>query len=310
MIIDHTGKIAEEIYMLGHPGAPLYLIDADRPVIIDTGFTFMTEIYGLAIQQILGTRQPAFCLLTHVHFDHCGATAGLKKLFPAMQVVASGQAVKILQKPRAVGRIRFLNHAAGTMAADLGVQLPATDAFEPFAIDIKVKDADVLKLSRNLTIRAIETPGHTRDTISYFIPERRALFASEAAGIPDQTGYIVIDSLLDYDQYVTSLKKLDMLGAEIICLGHRYAFTPPESRHYLKDALHHCEIFYDTVRRFLSETDDDIEAVMQRIRAFEYDPKPRPKQPEPAYILNLEARVRAIARKVSGSRFYQVPGSA
>jgi len=26
--------------------------------------------------------------------------------------------------------------------------------------------------------------------ISYYLPERRLLFASEAAGIPDQTGYI------------------------------------------------------------------------------------------------------------------------
>jgi 2-aminobenzoylacetyl-CoA thioesterase len=299
MIIENTGKIAEEVYMLGHPGAPLYLIDGDRPGIVDTGFTFMTDIYAAAIKRILGKRQPAYCLLTHVHFDHCGATAGLKKIFPAMQVVASRQAEKILQKPRAIERIRRLNHAAKALAADFGFQPPGSDAFEPFAIDINPRDGDLLELSAALTVRAVETPGHTRDTISYYLPERRILFASEAAGVQDQTGYIVIDCLLDYDRYVTSLNRLVALDPEVICIGHRYVYTLPESGHYLKDALHQCGEFYDLVCRFLNDANGDIGAVMQRIRAFEYDPKPQPKQPEPAYILNLEARIRAVARKIS-----------
>jgi len=301
MIIENTGKIAEGIYMLGHPGAPLYLIDGERPAIVDTGFTFMADLYAVAIKKILGNRQPAYCLLTHVHFDHCGATTALKKKFPAMQVAASGLAEEILQKPRAVERIRDLTHAAQALAGDLGLKVPDTDPFEPFAIDLKLRGGDVLELSPNLTIRVLETPGHTRDTISYYLPERRVLFASEAAGVPDQTGYIVIDCLLDYDLYVTSLKKLVDLNPEIICIGHRYVYTPPESGRYLEDALRYCGIFYDTVRRCLSESEGEIGAVMEHIRTFEYDPKPTPKQPEPAYLLNLEARIRAVARNVSDS---------
>lgn len=295
MIVETTGGIGRDVYMLGHPAIPLYLVDGRRPVIVDTGFTFMADIYAADIKAVLGNRQPAFCLLTHAHFDHCGATAALKTVFPGMRVAASVHSERILANPRTVDRIRSLNRIAEAMSADLGLATPAAArAFEPFAIDIRIKEGDVLTLSGELTVRVLETPGHTRDSVSYFLPERRVLFPSEAAGIQDPTGYIVIDCLLDYGQYLASLERLIDLDAEIVCVAHRYAYTPPDTGAYLRDALRHCHGFHDTVRRLLAETGGDVRAVMARIRAFEYDPKPSPKQPEAAYLLNLEARVKAV----------------
>ena len=100
MIIEKTGKITEDLYLLGDPSMPLYLVDGERPAIVDTAFSFLADGYADAVTQVLGDRQPAFCLLTHSHFDHVGGVAGLKRRFPDMSVVASPRAALMESSPR------------------------------------------------------------------------------------------------------------------------------------------------------------------------------------------------------------------
>ena len=156
----------------------------------------------------------------------------------------------------------------------------------------------MLKISADRTLQVIETPGHTRDCLSYYVPEIKALICSEAAGIADPTGYIVSDCLVDYDQYVNSMKKLALLDSDVICLAHRYAFTGQDARNYIPRSLKYCDEFRNLVETCLAEEHGDISRVMTRIKAVEYDVKQEPKQPEPAYLLNLEARIKAVGKRI------------
>ncbi|MCD6224133.1 MAG: hypothetical protein J7K32_01185, partial [Deltaproteobacteria bacterium] len=72
MIINTTGEIIDGFFMLGHPGVPVYLMDGDNPALFDAGFACLGELYVQEVKNILGTRQPKFCFLSHSHFDHCG----------------------------------------------------------------------------------------------------------------------------------------------------------------------------------------------------------------------------------------------
>jgi glyoxylase-like metal-dependent hydrolase (beta-lactamase superfamily II) len=127
MIIIGTGKISHDLYMLANNAIPVYLLDGDKPALFDAGLAFLGDIYVQAIKEILGSRTPAYCFLTHSHFDHCGSVS--------------------------------------------------------------------------------------------------VLMCSEAAGVPDQTGDIISDFLVDYDRYVESMGRLKNLDVEVLCLGHRFAFT-------------------------------------------------------------------------------------
>ena len=40
----------------------------------------------------------------------------------------------------------------------------------------------------------------------------------------------------------------------------------------------------------------------QPVKAQEYDPRPHPKQPEPAYLINLEARVKHLAGRINAMK--------
>lgn len=298
MIIDKTGRIAGPLYMLGNPAIPVYLLDGENPAIIDAGFSFLGHHYAAAISEVLGTRTPAYCLLTHSHFDHCGSVSVLKSHFPEMKIVSSEQAKVTLARPNAIELIRELNRASVAVVQRDGFSADTSLEFTPFEIDMTVKEGDVLNISADRALQVIETPGHTRDCLSYYAPEMKALICSEAAGILDSSGYIVSDCLVDYDQYVNSMKKLALLDSDVICLAHRYAFTGQDARNYIPRSLKYCDEFRILVESCLAEEHGDIPHVMTRIKAVEYDLKQEPKQPEPAYLLNLEARIKAVGKRI------------
>ena len=298
MIIEQTGRVVDKLYMLGNPAVPVYLLDGENPAIIDAGFTFLGHHYAAAISEVLGSRTPVYCLLTHSHFDHCGSVSVLKSHFPDMKIVSSEQAKATLARPNAIELIRELNRVAANGIRKNGFPGDASLEFTPFEIEMTVKEGDELKISADLTLQVIETPGHTRDCLSYYVPEIKALICSEAAGIADPTGYIVSDCLVDYDQYVDSMKKLELLDSDAICLAHRYAFTGQDARNYIPRSLKYCDEFRNLVETCLAEEHGDIPRVMTGIKAVEFDGKQEPKQPEPAYLLNLEARIKAVGKRI------------
>ena len=299
MIINKTGQIIEDFYSIGHPAIPVFLMDGVRPLIFDAGFAFLGEIYAGEIKKILGDRQPEYLFLTHAHFDHCGSVSILKKYFPLMKVITSKKAKDILARPNAIKLIKALNQASGEVVGDIEIDFASSGEFEPFEIDKTVKDGDIFKISNGLNIRIIETPGHTSDCLSFYIQEKKILISSEAAGQPDLTGYIVSDCLLDYDQYFSSMKRLSLLDIEILCPGHLFVYTGDDAKKYLRESMLECEKFRKLVELCLDEEDGDLDRVKIRIKKMEYDGNDGPKQPEPAYLLNLEARIKAVAKKMN-----------
>jgi glyoxylase-like metal-dependent hydrolase (beta-lactamase superfamily II) len=267
-------------------------------VIFDAGLSFLGDLYVNAVKTVLGERTPAYCLLTHSHFDHCGAAATLKKHFPELKVLASERASRNLSRPNAIALIRNLTRAAEDFARDMGLVIDCDPVFQPFDVDEVLKDGDQLQVSDKHVIQVIETPGHTWDCLSYYIPSLKALMPSEAAGQVHSNGYIVPDCLVDYDAYLASIRKLSALEIDVLGLGHLYAYTGADASTYLQQSRRTCEEFRERVESYLEQAEGDVQQVMTRIRAIEYDSYPGPKQTEQAYMLNLEARVKAVARRM------------
>ncbi len=301
MVVDQIGKIAQGVYMLGHRAVPVFLVDGDQPALFDAGLAFLGPLYSRQIRQLLHDRQPAWCFLTHSHFDHCGALAYLKDRFPQMKVVCSRKAAGVFDRPNAIALIAELNRYAAGMAVEFGLK-PQHTPFEPFSVEVIAAEGDCFDISPGLTIRVMETPGHTWDFLSYYIPGNRLLVASEAMGTPDETGYIVTDCLVDYDVHYQSMQRLNTLDVDILCLGHIYACTGDDARRHMAESLLHSRRFRHMVERLLEAENGDLQAVMKRVKAFEWDGKTGLRQPEPAYVLNLEARINTVRRRLEKTR--------
>ncbi len=298
MIFNNTGKIIDDLYMVGTPAMPVYLVDGEKPAIFDAGLAFLGKIYADGIRQILGRRNLQYCFLTHSHFDHCGSVSVLKKEFPGLKVVASEKAKNVLGRPNALVLIRKLTRASEPLAKSIGIELAEFERFEPFEVDVTLKDGEFVELSRDLTVQVLETPGHTRDCLSYFIPQKKVLFCSEAAGVPDETGYIVSEALVDFDQYYESMRRLSEVEYEVLCLGHRQALNGQDANNYFQKSMTQCRDFLNLVETSLIEKGGDVQKVIAQIKAIEYDPIQGPKQIEPAYLLNLEAKVKVIKKRL------------
>ncbi len=293
-----TGLVAKDLYVAGFPWSACYLLDGKRPVLFESGYTCAGRLYAEAIREVLGEREPEMLFLTHVHYDHCGATGYLKRAFPSLRVAASERSAGIMRRPNAQGLMTELSRQATDLISESynGDRSKLIDEpFEPFDVDIVVGEGQTVDLD-GITVQVMATPGHTRDMLSYYIPERKILFATETAGCQDITGHILITAPADYDAFLSSFARVAALPIEILCQGHRFVWVGvDEVRDFLARSLSAAKHFREKIERLLYEEQGSIERVVAQIKSEEYDTNTGQKQPEGAYLVNLRATVTRLA---------------
>ena len=267
-----TGLVAKDLYVAGFPWSACYLLDGKRPVLFESGYTCAGRLYAEAIREVLGEREPEMLFLTHVHYDHCGATGYLKRAFPSLRVAASERSAGIMRRPNAQGLMTELSRQATDLISESynGDRSKLIDEpFEPFDVDIVVGEGQTVDLD-GITVQVMATPGHTRDMLSYYIPERKILFATETAGCQDITGHILITAPADYDAFLSSFARVAALPIEILCQGHRFVWVGvDEVRDFLARSLSAAKHFREKIERLLYEEQGSIERVVAQIKSEE-----------------------------------------
>lgn len=295
-----TGKVIEDFYVIGSATVPVYLMDGPVPALFDAGLTALALDYEADIRKILGNRTPGYLFLTHSHFDHVGAAAHLKSLYPAMKIAGSNRTGEILHKDKAVRLMRMLNRESAISMKSLTEGALYLGPFEPFELDVKLEGGERISLGPSSHVEVIHTPGHTWDFMSYWIPEHKILIASEAVGCDEGAGDIITEFLVDYDIYIRSLTGLRQLDVQVLCQGHRIVFTGLDALAHMERSLDQASRYVAMVEAFLGEEKGDIERTVARVKAVEWDPRPWPKQPESAYVLNTRTRVTTVKRRLEG----------
>lgn len=301
VLFSTTGLVKDRFYISGSATYPVHLLDSLRPVLFEAGTTSVGKIYVDAIRSILGKRQPAILFLTHVHWDHCGAASYLKDAFPSLKIAASHEASEILKRQSAIELIAKLNRSATAIVASLpGVDpsMLTDEAFRPFNVDMELKDGQIIELEEGMTVEILATPGHTRDLLSFYLPQAKILIASEASGCLDSAGNIMTEFLSDYDAYLNSLQRLADLPAEVLCQGHRIVFVGREEvKAFFTRSVSEAIRFKERIYELLGEEGGSMDRVVGRIKAERYDIIKGIKQPEVPYLINLRAQVTHLAGK-------------
>jgi len=301
LLSQQTGLVRDNFYALGLNWSGVYLLDGENPVLFESGFACAARLYEEDIRSVLGRREPKYLFLTHSHWDHCGSAGHLKNAFPSLVVCASAGAAAILKRPSARELIANLSEEIlAPLSAVPGIDPSRllAHAFQPFEVDTVLTNGQVVELEEGLTVKVMATPGHTRDQLSYYIPEKRILIATESAGLLERSGRIVSEFLVDYDAYISSIERLAALPAEVLCQGHHYVIVGrDEVERFFARTLDEAERFKDRVYELLDAESGSIERVMEQIKAEQWDVINGPKQPLPAYLLNLRARVSHLAKR-------------
>ncbi len=296
-IIHHTGELVPDLYLLGHPVGPVYLLDSPQPVLFDSGFTALAQAYLDDLATILQGRSPRFLFLTHSHYDHAGCAGWFKKTYPDLTVCASSQARGVLHRPKVIGLISKMNREATDSLVKQGMPRVEKAEFLPVEVEKILADGDTVQLADNLSVEVIATPGHTRGCLSYYVPQRKMLFCGEAGGLRLHDGHIATEFLADYQAYEDSLRRLAGLEVDVLCQAHHSALIGPTAGEFLRESLHKTMEFKEMVLEFLAQDGGDIGRTIRRVKEIDWDPRTGFKQPLPAYMLNLEERIKLLAKE-------------
>lgn len=290
------GQIHERITAIPNPWYPIYLVrGAEKNLVIDAGVNLLGPRYHEVIREILGDdKPPHYLFLTHSHYDHIGSAGYLKEHFLGLKIGAHERLLSLMQKPSVLDMMNRLsgNHIELHKYNSAGEDL----TLRPFDIDIPLKQKDRFDLG-GLTCCVYETPGHTKDSLSFYFPEIQTLLPGESAGVlQGMTGSeIQVEFLSSYQDYIDSLKQMITLRPEIICLGHGWVVSGQDAEDFLQRSLAATYDYREWIENYLASAGGDVQRATEEMAHAEYDVKGGIFQEKISYVTNLSAQVRHIA---------------
>jgi glyoxylase-like metal-dependent hydrolase (beta-lactamase superfamily II) len=274
------------------------LIGDNYTALFDCGMAFCADATIQNVKNALNGRPglPSksldFIFITHTHYDHIGALPFIRKEWPSVRLVTSevGAAVLLKNTPRSV--IRELSAVA---AAKYDAQFDQEYSDDAFHADITVKDGGIVQLG-GVSVEVLETPGHTRDSLSFFLPELELLILNETPGVLLPDGNVYPAYLTSYSDAVRSLEKCRQIPYRFLSLPHRGIATDEEAKDFFDKALEAdiaCRDFIlDMTKKNLGE-DEMLDLFTQRYgndMLFSY-------QPKEAFITNARATIFCTLRE-------------
>ena len=302
------GMINKNIEICGHPIYPGYVVkEGCASMLIEAGLNIIGPSYLQSINRILGDYSLLnYILVTHGHYDHLGSISYLKKMIPAAKFLGHESLVILLQKQKVLDMMNFLSEQTWTYFEDIKKMVSEKDdiLIRPVALARGLKEGDIIELG-SLNCIVYETPGHTKDHLSFFIPEEGILFPGEALGnaIIQKESEIKIEFLTSYTDYLQSIEKLMKLlpKVKIIAMSHLYYYTDDDVQKIMELAYNDTIRYRDLIEKYLDMENGNVDTAVQTMVRTEYDEKGNVYQERNAYVTNVSAQIKVIAALASRS---------
>jgi len=289
------GILHENITVAGNLLYPGYVIKGrKKSLMIDAGINLFGPLYLKTLDRILGSYQNLdYLFVTHSHYDHLGSLPFLKDKINNLKAGGFSSINTLLKKDSV---LEWMNNLSDIQRESFKDIVGKEDVkIKPVNLDLNLKEGDLIDLG-DLTCKIYETPGHTKDGLSYFIPEIKALFPGEVIGVPDwQTGeQVEVEFLSSFQDYLNSIKKLIKLKPKYIGMGHKWFFSDEDSSLYLEKSYQATLEYKKYLEKHLEKVNGDIDQAKNIIAKEEYDLPQTRFQERNAYLANLTAQLKHI----------------
>jgi len=245
----------------------VYLLDAERPALVDTGIGTNHERV-LDAMAAVGIDREALSVIapTHVHLDHAGGAGFLAEACPNAEVVCHAVGAEHLVDP---GRLW-----AGTKRA-VGDQLRFYVEPEPVPADRvrEVADGDVVDLGDHELV-VHHAPGHAPHHCVFEDPDNDVAFTADAAGIYvpslDAVEPTTPPPNFDFEQCLADVDLLETIDPAVLCFAH---YGPHEGTGPLEAYRETLTEWVEGIAAAREQLGDD-EAVVERFVADRLDRDP------------------------------------
>jgi glyoxylase-like metal-dependent hydrolase (beta-lactamase superfamily II) len=259
MWFKEPGKITDRLDFLGARENCLYLLRGNDMMIIGGGMSWVAP--SLEVQFSTMDFEPEklkYLVVSHSHFDHCGAVPYLKRKFPNIQILASAYAAKIFSKEKAVNYIAFTNKFP---IDSLGLQSEYEKLdlkFDGIHVDRIITEKDIIDLGDGIEIHFMEVPGHTQCSIAVYVPKLKALFPADSAPPPAEDSKTIFypGPQYNFGLYKQSMERLATMDVDIFASEHYGVVTGAQARQLLQEGLGQTERFQNLIIDIYRQTQD------------------------------------------------------
>ncbi len=286
-------ELVENVFVLHEKMFPLYLIKGMNNFLIDTSISALKDNIYNKLVTLLKDDTLDSIFLTHSHYDHTGALPYLQDKLRC-RIAGSERTIELLEKPDVRDFIADMNTRFNRVLGSENIEkFPKLINLSSFR-----EGGDRIKIDKTRYFEVIETPGHTKCSISLFFMPDRILFPGDAAGVLERNNKIKPLFLSDFNSYISSLKKLIELNSKILCPPHNaYIIGQNKIRDHLTRSLEAAIEIKEKISESLKKG-FSIEETTEVIMENEF-PLPVVEGPKKAFNINLISMVRAVNRLVA-----------
>ena len=274
-------------------GDSTLFIGSEKTAIIDTGMEYCSARLAEEVKEELKGRPLDYILLTHSHYDHVCGVPALRHAWPKAKVCAHPHAARILAKESVrqfMMRMSRKSYEESDPENDVA-GYPLSD----YKVDVELTEGMTIDLG-DVRFRVMETPGHTKCSISYYDEINQILFASESTGIINVKDPYGVEPtyVSSYVQSLASVEKLKPVPVKMILQSHRPIGSVIEPEHYFErvETYYHlvCDIVLSMYKNGLDQ--DQILKIYADIFADRAD-----GQPYFAFMVNAKASISTVIRE-------------
>jgi len=235
-------RVHPNIEYLGRQGMCVYLLKGKEYMIIEGGMSYIVpSMLRQFRERDIDPSKITRLLLLHSHFDHCGIVPFFRRILPPLKVLGSRRSQELYRKEKVVQFIRDRNREMLQLLKMEKEALELNLGSEQITVDEAVGEGDVIDLGDGVRVKIIEMPGHSSCSIAAYVEPLRALFPSDAGGIPGEDEEIFPSGNEDYLLYQKSLEKLQPLDLEILGAARNGVFVGKEAREFIPRSIEAAE---------------------------------------------------------------------
>jgi glyoxylase-like metal-dependent hydrolase (beta-lactamase superfamily II) len=169
-------KITNRLYQISLGAVNAFLIEDDGLTLVDTGLPGSTAKIFAALRE--DGKNPADIkriILTHLHADHSGNAADIKRQTNA-RVYAHHTDAPLLEQGVSGRPLTLTPGLLNKLIYQLVIKGP-TNTVAPVAVEEKLSDGDVIPLLGG--IQVVHTPGHSAGHVALLLPSEGVLIAAD-----------------------------------------------------------------------------------------------------------------------------------